>query len=107
LTHADIEALVERALFKHRVLTPKAIAPILIELRQRRLRERYASSICPRCRCGVLAVPNDPKPNALALMQRATLSQLRDDATDLAGLVREIQKPLPTLPLDATERSWF
>jgi hypothetical protein len=52
-------------------------------------------------------VPNDPKPNALALMQRATLSQLRDDATDLAGLVREIQKPLPTLPLDATERSWF
>jgi hypothetical protein len=39
--------------------------------------------------------------------QRATLSQLRDDATDLAGLVREIQKPLQTLPLDATERSWF
>ena len=51
-------------------------------------------------------MPDDPKPNALALdlMQRATLSQLRDDATDLAGLVREVQKPLPTLPLDATER---
>jgi hypothetical protein len=51
-------------------------------------------------------VPDDPKPNALALdlMQRATLIQLRDDATDLAGLVREIQKPLPTLPLDATDR---
>jgi hypothetical protein len=49
-------------------------------------------------------VPDDPKPNALALdlMQRATLSQLKDDATDLAGLVRDIQKPLPTLPLDAS-----
>jgi hypothetical protein len=51
-------------------------------------------------------VPDDHKPNALALdlMQRATLSQLRDDATDLAGLVREIQTPFQTLPLDATER---
>jgi hypothetical protein len=51
-------------------------------------------------------VPDDRKPNALALdlMQRATLSQLRDDAADLAGLVREIQKPLPVLPLDPAER---
>jgi hypothetical protein len=51
-------------------------------------------------------VPDDPKPNALAfdLMQRATLIQLRDDSTDLAGLVREIQKPLPRLPSSATDR---
>jgi hypothetical protein len=51
-------------------------------------------------------MPDNRKPNALAvdLMQRATLSQLREDATDLAGLVRAIQKPLPTLPVDATER---
>jgi len=51
-------------------------------------------------------VPDDPKPNALALdlMQRATLAQLRDDASELAGLVREILEPLPVLPLNATER---
>ena len=172
LSEAEIEALVEsrveRALRKHRVLTAKAIAPILIELRQqlrteigeaqtaparnfsistttatsrtpscttrscapsiilstrkswgqservtgqsgspgRRLSEPRASSICPRCRCGVLAVPDDPKSNALALdlMQRATLAQLRDDATDLAGLVREILRPLPVLPSDPVER---
>ncbi len=49
---------------------------------------------------------DDPKPNALALdlMQRATIAQIRDEATELAGLVREIQRPLPELPLDATER---
>jgi len=47
-------------------------------------------------------VPDDPKPNALALdlMQRATLAHLREDASELAGLVREILEPLPTLPLD-------
>jgi hypothetical protein len=51
-------------------------------------------------------VPDDPKLGALALdlMQRATLAQLRDDASELAGLVREILRPLPILPLDPAER---
>lgn len=47
LSEAEIEALVEnrveRALRNHRVLTPKAIAPILIELRQQ-LRAEIAKS---------------------------------------------------------------
>lgn len=34
MTPADVEALVERVLGRHLVLTPKAIAPILHELRQ-------------------------------------------------------------------------
>ena len=51
-------------------------------------------------------MPDDPKPNALALdlMQRATLAGLRNDAEELGAIVREMQPPLPTLPLDATDR---
>jgi hypothetical protein len=49
---------------------------------------------------------DDPKPDALALdlMQRATLAGLREDAVELGAIVRENRRPLPTLPLDATER---
>ena len=89
----------------------KIMGPIRARHRQsgspgRRLSEPRASSICPRCRCGVLAVPDDPKPNALALdmMQRATIVELREDAAELGAIVREIQRPLPTLPLDLVER---
>lgn len=48
----------------------------------------------------------DDQPEALALdlMARATLAGLREDAAELAAIVREIQRPLPTLPSDATER---
>lgn len=51
-------------------------------------------------------MPDDPKPNALArdLMQWATLAGLREDAVELGAIVREIRRPLPTLPLDAAER---
>ena len=51
-------------------------------------------------------MPDDPKPDALALdlMQRATLAALREDAAELGAIVREHQRPVPTLPLDATER---
>ena len=45
-----------------------------------------------------------PGPLARDLMQRATLAGLREDAAQLSAIVREIQRPLPTSPSDATER---
>jgi hypothetical protein len=41
---------------------------------------------------------------AVAIMAAGTFHQLADDANELAALVRETLRPLPTLPLDAAER---
>jgi hypothetical protein len=45
-----------------------------------------------------------PGPLARDLMQRATFAGLREDADELAAIVRDSKRPLPTLPLDATDR---
>ena len=45
-----------------------------------------------------------PGPLARDLMQRATFAGLREDADELAAMVRDSQRPLPTLARDATAR---
>ena len=49
-------------------------------------------------------VNDRPGKLAFDLMRRAIVIGLGEDAARLAATVREIQRPLPTLPLDATER---
>ena len=47
---------------------------------------------------------DSPGPLARDLMERATLAGLRENADELAAIVREVQSPLPILPLDASAR---
>jgi hypothetical protein len=80
-----------------------SLLPLWEKVAKRRMRGSLSEQAC---RDRVLAVSDDPKPNALALdiLQWATLARLRDDADELAAAVRENQKLLPILGLDATER---
>ena len=50
--------------------------------------------------------PDDERvgPLARSLMMEATFIGLRDDASELAAVIKVIRCPLPTLPIDAVQR---